>query len=200
MILTITSMNKKVDMYEVVNDANERMVVSSIQILGVLVKGQEFTNAYLTRKGFAVKTTNGTRYIQFNSLPRELDMAIVARLKYLKDLEESKKNMMTQALQQPVHRPTARVKAKVKVNSTGNTSMSKNNQEKIVYKGTVFLSANQLCKKFNRDVKLFKELYAKGYSIDECLGIMPLRPESELSKREDVEKMLFRMSEERGGM
>lgn len=70
--------------------------------------------------------------------------------------------------------------------------------QKIMYRGDLYLSDIQLCKKFKADVEKFKELRNKGYSIDEALGLKPLRPESELVSMKQLNKVLDYMASQRG--
>ena len=73
-----------------------------------------------------------------------------------------------------------------------------NRNEKIFYNGNMYFSEEQLCKKFNTDVEQFKKLRFKGYSIDEALGLKPLRPEEELVSFKKVSRMLDSMAAQRG--
>lgn len=97
MIFTITSLNKDLDMYTVINEINEKKVVTSLQIVNVMCNGYKFNNARLTHKGFAVVTTKGTRYIQVK-MNREQQIIVHNKLKELAILEEIKKKQMSKAV------------------------------------------------------------------------------------------------------
>lgn len=193
MIFSIVTFNKSMDMYEVASETGEKRVVNAIQIAHVMANGYEFNNAYLTRKGFAIQTNGRTKYIQLNNIPKQLDKAIVNRLQIIKQQEELKKQQMTAAIK----KPTVRVRPTITSDMVGKNSKPEIKPTRVVYKGEVFLSAQQLCRKFNRDADLFKQLYNKGYSMDECLGLMPLRPESELIPRSKTEKIMDAMEARR---
>lgn len=190
MIFNIRSFNKNMDMYEVVSDTNEIRVVSALQIVTVMVQGYEFNNAYLTRKGFAIKALGRTKYIQLNNINQQLNAAIINRLNAIKAAEDEKKQQMTEAIK----KPQAFVKKKIaipkdyKPKETGNIKgrMTQN----IYYRGTVYYSPNELCAKHGQDPEKFMQLYNKGYSVEEALGLKPLRPESEIISRAKREKMM----------
>jgi hypothetical protein len=184
MIFTVTSINKKFDMYTVVNEVNESSVVTSNQILNVLIQGYEFTNVTLTKKGFGIKTTKGTKYVQVPMTKDTYNM-ILQRLEYNRLAEEEKKSQMTAAIksQQPKRQQI-----------TG----KRTNNKKIVYKGEVFLSVESLCKRYNANCENFKQLYNMGYSLDECLGLVQPRPADMVTPRSKVNKMLDSMEIARG--
>ena len=200
MIFRINSFNKELDMYEVISDTNQRMTVTSYQIVNVMVQGYIFDNAKLTKKGFAIKTDSGTRFIQVNGMPRELLALINNKLLEEKMMEEQKKQQMTRAINstssnvivdKPINRNVTLPGSNIKVNgSNGRTPVS--------FRGTLYRSEELLCKQFNRDVKEFKQLRAQGYSVEESLGLKALRPKSELISLSTQNKMLDRMASLRG--
>ena len=189
MILTITGYNKSRDIYEVHNDMNQSMVVNANQIIYALVNGNEFTNAYLTKKGFAIKYSGRTTYIQIANMPRQTELAILNRLEIIKKQEEAKKQAMTAAIRKPSLK---------NINVAQISGMRDPRQRSIVYKGTTYLSVESLCKDHHRDVETFRSLYNKGYSLDECLGLAKLRTESAVTPRAKAEKMLDAMAANRG--
>lgn len=69
---------------------------------------------------------------------------------------------------------------------------------KIIYKGDTYMSDKILCRKFGADVERFRKLRQRGYSIDEALGLKPLRPQSELVSPKKVQKVLDSMARQRG--
>jgi len=187
MVFTIESFNKEFDIYTVSSDTNEKRMVTSTQIAQVLAQGYTFTNAFLTRKGFGIQYNKRTKYIQINNMPKQLDAMIVNRLNYLKAEEENKKKQMTEAIKKPT------VKASLPTTKSSKNiaqSITSNRNKSIVYKGEVYLSLENLCKSFNRDINSFKELYKKGYSMDECLGLIQPRPESMVTPRKETQRIV----------
>lgn len=208
MIFTVTSIMKNKDLFNVVSDTGEGMIVTAVQILNVLLQGYQFTNVKLTKKGFAVATPQGTRYTQLN-----MSKETAAKVKFIVDkqneAEKQTKLMVQQMKQQMSQRTqqtqqtqcrsienTIRPKAKSQTQKINRT----NNREKVVYRGDVYLSVESLCKKFNRDVNTFRKLRDKGYTMDEALGLMPLRPESELTMtRQQINKRIDSSFSTQGG-
>lgn len=186
MVFKIESFNKDLDLFNVVSDTGEKKYVTSYQIVQVMLQNYEFVNAELTTKGFSIKTDRGTRYIQVNNMPKQVLEAIHFKLNQQKLYEEQKKKQMTQAIRQ---KPQVKTSSKIDGRSANKS---------ITYKGQIYLSDTALCKKFNRDVNTFRELRSKGYSMDEALGLMKLRPESEIMPRKNVDKMLDSLSGQRG--
>lgn len=178
------------DVYEVVSDTNEIRVVSALQIVTVMAQGYEFNNAYLTRKGFAIKALGRTKYIQLNNISQQLNAAIINRLNIIKAAEDKKKQQMTEAIK----KPQAVVKKKISIPKDYKPKENGINTDRklkpIYYRGTVYYSPDELCAKHGQDPKRFMQLYNKGYSVEEALGLKPLRPESELISRAKMERMM----------
>ena len=86
------------------------------------------------------------------------------------------------------------------VNKIGKTTKinAKAPSTKIIYKGDTYMSDKILCRKFGADVERFRKLRECGYSIDEALGLKPLRPQSELVSPKKVQKALDSMARQRG--
>jgi hypothetical protein len=181
MVFTVVSMNKNLDMYEIVSSKGEKSVVSSAQILSVLIRGYNFSNVSLTSKGFAVETEKGTRYVQVG-MSRETHEEVQHRLVLIKQAEQQR--------QAQLEKRNLSGK-KVQLNTTPK------NTGAITYRGQRYISVESLCKKFSRDPEIFKKLYNMGYSMDECLGLAKLRPSEELRPRESVYKMLDKIESER---
>ena len=203
MIFRIIAMNKSLDMYNVMCDTGEQQCVKAYQIVQVMLQGYVFDNAKLTKKGFAVNTDKGTRYVQVDGLPKSVYAAIANKLMRDKSLVEETKKQMTQAIQAtPVQQPTQQKKTRVKASSLnnikGNITGNKGNQV-VHYKGQVFLSDEKLCAKFNRDVNTYRKLIEEGYSMDEALGLKPLREAGDLISKSNMNKILDSMEAKRGG-
>lgn len=214
MIFTITTISNNIDSYEVVSDTGERKVVTGYQIVQVMVNGFKFTNAYLTKKGFAV-IYNGDRkkYIQIDGIPKEL----LKKMAYIVEQNTQAQKQMQQLQKQPQpinnriqsqkpqQQPQKQINKVTKAKQKQYTYMNKGNisgeitpnsynkDEKVIYKGDKY-SIQYLCKKYNRDVNTFIQLRDKGYSMDEALGLKPLRPESEVTPRKDINRMLNSLS------
>lgn len=171
MIFTVTNIIKNKNIFNVVSDTGESKLVTAGQILSVLLQGFQFTNVKLTKKGFAVATPQGTRYTQLN-----MNKETAAKVAFIVD----KQNEAIKIAKQQQAQMQAQVKQQ-QVNRGRQKIVGRNNTSRVVYKGDIFSSDEKLCKKFNRDVNLFRQLRAKGYTMDEALGLMPLRPESELT-------------------
>lgn len=192
MIFTVTSINKNLDLYEVISDTNEKRLVTANQIWSVMMNGYEFTNAFLTKKGFGIKANNRTKYIQI-PMNRETQMLVIQKLEAMRIAEEQKKEQMTKAIKHVGVGVRPKVSAG-KVAISGNTGRNKS----ITYKGNTYLSVESLCRHFGQDANTFKQLYNIGYSLDECLGLVPLRPESEVTPRAKMNKMIDAVSAQRG--
>lgn len=226
MIFKIVNFNKDLDIYAVISNEGEQKNVTSLQIVRVLLQGYKFDNAYLTQKGFALQTNAGTRYIQVR-MDKQTQMQVaqflnaikaqeqqrIAEQKRLEEearrlaeqrrLEEERFRKEAEALrlkqaeeqkkqQQAQQRAASDNKATTKIQ--GNAGRG----QKIMYRGDLYLSEAHLCKKFNADVENFKALRAKGYSIDESLGLKPLRPEEELMSLKQLNRVLDSMAAQRG--
>ena len=192
MIFTITNFNKQLDAYQVASDAGQVMNVQSIQIVQVMLQGYTFNNAYLTKKGFGIQTDAGVRYIQV-PMNRQLAKAVA---NFVTAREAAKAEI--RAEEKAIAKPKARVKAQNSCLGNRQKVDSNRSASWITYKGQKFPSAESLCRKFNRDVKLFLELKAKGYTMDEALGLVPLRPESQLQPKYNVNKALDSLDNARG--
>lgn len=209
MVFTIMNFNKQVDIYTVESDKHEKQCVNAAQIVQVMLKGYHFTNAKLTKKGFAISTDKGTRFVKVEGLSRQVYAAMSAKIDSEKAAEESKKHAMTQAIQSTPRAstptPTGRKKVSARPNKDGiETSVQKKikYEKPIIYMGNTYFSTKQLCKAFNRDLSTYETLRAKGYSMGEALGKIPLRPESELQKdkesRQDIGRALDNLAYQRG--
>lgn len=198
MIFSIRSFNKNMDMYEVVSDTNELRVVSALQIVTVMAQGYEFNNAYLTRKGFAIKALGRTKYIQLNNISPQLNNAIINRLNTIKITEDTKKQQMTEAIKKPqaVIRKKITIPKDYKPRDTDAGTCRK--MQPIYYRGTIYYSPNELCAKHGQNPEKFMMLYNKGYSVEEALGLKPLRPEEELVSHKQIQHMLDSMAIQRG--
>lgn len=207
MVFTIINFNKQVDIYTVESDTHEKQCVSAVQIVQVMLKGYNFTNAKLTKKGFAISTDKGTRFVKVEGLSRQVYAAMSAKIDSEKAAEESKKHAMTQAIQSTprteTHGTRKKVAARPSKNGVSPEAQKRLEYEKpIIYMGNTYFSEKQLCAHFNRDLGTYKKLRTKGYSISEALGKVPLRPESELQKdkesRQDISRALDNLAYQRG--
>ena len=194
MVFTITNFNKQLDTYQVMSDAGQVMSVHGIQIVQVMLQGYIFNNAYLTKKGFGIQTDTGVRYIQV-PMNKQI-MKTVAEFIALRDKKEAEMKAQMQVQNKP--RATAKVKSNTSCLGNRQKIGGTNNQNRIVYKGQPFSSPEKLCAKFGRDVNTFLSLRAKGYTMDEALGLMPLRPEGQLQPRYNVNKALDSLDSARG--
>lgn len=220
MIFKIISFNKELDMYKVVSNTGEQKTVTAIQIVLVMLQGYTFDNASLTQKGFSIKTNSGTRFIQVNT-NKQTQVQITKFLNNKKQAKEQKRNnveaskSVVNKQQTPVKSPQGDVvknqidikkqqeelkrqyeQAKKPNNKV--TKINSNKRKRISYKGNIYISEEALCRKFNRDVNEFKLLRSKGYSMDEALGVKPLRPEEELVSPKQIQRMLDSMAMQRG--
>lgn len=194
MIFTITNFNKQLDTYQVMSDAGQTMAVRGIQIVQVMLQGYVFNNAHLTKKGFGIQTDTGVRYIQV-PMNKQLLKTVAEFI-----VERDRKEAELKAQIQSQNKPRAVAKVKNNASCLGNRQKvgGTNNANRIVYKGQPFSSSEKLCAKFDRDVNTFLSLRAKGYTMDEALGLMPLRPESQLQPRYNVNKALDSLDNARG--
>ena len=90
MVFRIVNFNRELDIYSVISNEGEQRNVTSFQIVRVMLQGYKFDNATLTQKGFALKTDNGTRYIQVK-LDKQTQMQLVQYLSNKKLSEEQKR-------------------------------------------------------------------------------------------------------------
>ncbi len=213
MIFRIVNFNKDLDIYNVISNEGEQKNVTAFQIVNVMIQGYAFDNAYPTKKGFGIKTPNGTKFIQV-ALDRDTQLKLINYLDYQKKLEEERQKQIRQKQEQQeqLRRQQEQAKKQQKVpyskpkiigapTNGGNKTtkiQGSSKSQKILYRGELYISHAALCKKFNRDLNTFEELRRKGYSIDESLGIKPLRPESELVSPKQLQKMLDSMAIQRG--
>lgn len=208
MIFRIVKFNKELDLYSVISNEGEQKNVTSFQIVKVMIQGYKFDNAYVTKRGFAINTASGIRYIQV-MLDKETQLQLIHFIQEQRRLEleaerqkaiqqeqlrkqqEQKRQeqlrteqLRTEQLRKQQEQAKKQSTAKIEEARNGNkvTKIQGSNtrSQKILYRGTLYLSEESLCRKFNRDINLFRTLRSKGYSIDEALGVKPLRPEEEL--------------------
>ena len=158
MTFRILEMHKNIDTYTVSNNLRETMMVSGYQIIGAMLQGHEFENARLTKKGFAIVTDKGTRYVQLR-LDRNTSILIEQKLENDRLAEEAKKQQMARAIKKPV------------VSNNRQSINNNKNTQAIVFRGDRYVSDTQLCKKYNRDINTFRSLVKKGYSISELNNV-----------------------------
>lgn len=226
MVFRIVNFNKELDLYSVISNEGEQKNVTSFQIVKVMLQGYKFDNAYVTKRGFAIKTASGIRYIQV-TLDNNTQMQLIQFMQEQRRLEleaERQKALQQEQLriqqeqkrqeqlrqeqlrQEQLRKQQEQAKnqnmAKTEEVRNGNRVTkiqgSNNRSQKLLYRGTLYLSEESLCRKFNRDISLFKTLRSKGYSIDEALGVKPLRPEEELVSPKQIQRMLDSMAMQRG--
>lgn len=222
MVFRIVNFNRELDIYSVISNEGEQRNVTSFQIVRVMLQGYKFDNATLTQKGFALKTDNGTRYIQVK-LDKQTQMQLVQYLSNKKLSEEQKRQdkeielkmikkreqeklkeqQLNQKIQVEKEKRLKEIrKAEQETAATVDSKVTKikgnNANQKIFYKGNLYYSDEQLCKKFNANVVEFRRLRSKGYSIDEALGLKKLRPESELISLKQFNRMMDSMALQRG--
>lgn len=221
MIFRIVNFNKELDLYSVISNEGEQKNVTSFQIVKVMLQGYKFDNAYVTKRGFAIKTASGIRYIQvtldkqtqlqliqFMNEQRRLELEAerqkAIQQEQLRKQQEQKRQEQLRAEQLRKQQEQAKKQSTAKVEEVRNGNRvtkiqgSNNRSQKLLYRGTLYLSEESLCRKFNRDISLFKTLRSKGYSIDEALGVKPLRPEEELVSPKQIQRMLDSMAMQRG--
>lgn len=230
MVFKIVNFNKDLDIYAVISNEGEQKNVTSFQIVRVLLQGYQFDNAYLTQKGFALKTNKGIRYIQVKldkqtqvqlnkyiydkkqaEEQRKRELAAAEQLRQqqeaerLRLIQEAQKLEQQRQAEQKKQAPQLKIAIDVSGSMSGPSTRGKstkiqgnNRSQKIFYKGNLYYSEEQLCKKFNADVDEFRKLRYKGYSIDEALGLKPLRPESELMSVKQLNRVLDSMAAQRG--
>lgn len=221
MVFRIVNFNKELDLYSVISNEGEQKNVTSFQIVKVMLQGYKFDNAYVTKRGFAIKTASGIRYIQV-TLDNNTQMQLIQFMQEQRRLElEAERQKALQQEQLRIQQEQKRQEQlrqeqlrkqqeQTKKQSTTKTEEvrngnrvteiqgSNNRSQKLLYRGTLYLSEESLCRKFNRDISLFKTLRSKGYSIDEALGVKPLRPEEELVSPKQIQRMLDSMAMQRG--
>lgn len=221
MVFRIVNFNKELDLYSVISNEGEQKNVTSFQIVKVMLQGYKFDNAYVTKRGFAIKTASGIRYIQvaldkqtqlqliqFMNEQRRLELE-AERQKALqqeqlriqqeqKRQEQLRQEQLRKQQEQTKKQSTTKTEEVRNGNRVTKIQGSNNRSQKLLYRGTLYLSEESLCRKFNRDISLFKTLRSKGYSIDEALGVKPLRPEEELVSPKQIQRMLDSMAMQRG--
>lgn len=202
MIFRIVDFDKKSNTYEVASDTGENQIVTAPQILQVMISGYVFDNAYLTSKGFAIKTPTGTRYIQLN-INRETQRVISSILAKRKEEEakqrefnQTQQKQITNARRNQMKRVAIGTEVISKVNSKSKTTG--NVKDKITHRGEIYFSVEQLCRKYDTDVNSFRTLRAKGYTLDESLGLVELRLESELIPIKKLDNVLDSLARQRG--
>ena len=216
MIFRIVDFNKELDLYSVISNEGEQKNVTSFQIVKVMLQGYKFDNAYVTKRGFAIKTASGIRYIQvtldkdtqlqlihFMQEQRRLELEaerqkILQQEQLRKQQEQKRQEQLGKQQEQAKKQSTTKTEEVRSGNKVTKIQSSNNRSQKLLYRGTLYFSEESLCKKFNRDIKLFKTLRSKGYSIDEALGVKPLRPEEELVSPKQIQRMLDSMAMQRG--
>lgn len=186
MTFKIESFDKLTDLYLVVSDTGEQKYVTGIQIVQVMINGYKFINAKLTGKGFAILTNKGTRYVQVNGLTKQMQITMHNIVAAENKAAEVKKEQKTQKANKPVHK----VKAKAATPKSDSTNSEK--PKAFTFRGERYLSERQLCKKFNRDVDTFKSMIAKGYNIEESLGLCKPRSDKELEQALEERKRTFK--------
>ena len=221
MIFRIVNFNKELDLYSVISNEGEQKNVTSFQIVKVMLQGYKFDNAYVTKRGFAINTASGIRYIQV-MLDKETQLQLIHFIQEQRRLEleaerqkaiqqeqlrkqqeqKRQEQLRTEQLRKQQEQAKKQSTAKTEEVRNGNrvTKIQGSNtrSQKILYRGTLYLSEESLCRKFNRDINLFRTLRSKGYSIDEALGVKPLRPEEELVSPKQIQRMLDSMARQRG--
>lgn len=226
MVFRIVNFNKELDLYSVISNEGEQKNVTSFQIVKVMLQGYKFDNAYVTKRGFAIKTASGIRYIQV-TLDKQTQLQLIQFMNEQRRLEleaERQKALQQEQLrmqqeqkrqerlrqeqlrqeqlrkqqEQAKNQNTAKTEEVRNGNRVTKIQGSNNRSQKLLYRGTLYLSEESLCRKFNRDISLFKTLRSKGYSIDEALGVKPLRPEEELVSPKQIQRMLDSMAMQRG--
>lgn len=221
MVFRIVNFNKELDLYSVISNEGEQKNVTSFQIVKVMLQGYKFDNAYVTKRGFAINTASGIRYIQV-ALDKQTQLQLIQFMNEQRRLEleaERQKALQQEQLrmqqeqkrqerlrqeqlrkqqEQAKNQNTAKTEEVRNGNRVTKIQGSNNRSQKLLYRGTLYLSEESLCRKFNRDISLFKTLRSKGYSIDEALGVKPLRPEEELVSPKQIQRMLDSMAMQRG--
>ena len=221
MIFRIVNFNKELDLYSVISNEGEQKNVTSFQIVKVMLQGYKFDNAYVTKRGFAINTASGIRYIQV-MLDKETQLQLIHFIQEQRRLEleaerqkaiqqeqlrkqqeqKRQEQLRTEQLRKQQEQAKKQSTAKIEEARNGNkvTKIQGSNtrSQKILYRGTLYLSEESLCRKFNRDINLFRTLRSKEYSIDEALGVKPLRPEEELVSPKQIQRMLDSMARQRG--
>lgn len=186
-MIYIQNFDKMSLLFTVTNDMGEEKRVTANDIMRVLLDGKfKIYDTHLTENGFKYKYFGDSPndvYINFvvNNLTPEQKHK--AKTLFEREVEWVKRQQRESSTVQPNNsKPTARVKAKVKVSpqAGGNKITGNKNNQAIYYKSKVYISDNQLCKEYNRDLTQFRAMYSQGYSIDESLGLIPPRPLEEV--------------------
>ena len=185
MVFRIVNFNKELDLYSVISNEGEQKNVTSFQIVKVMLQGYKFDNAYVTKRGFAIKTASGIRYIQvaldkqtqlqliqFMNEQRRLELE-AERQKALqqeqlriqqeqKRQEQLRQEQLRKQQEQTKKQSTTKTEEVRNGNRVTKIQGSNNRSQKLLYRGTLYLSEESLCRKFNRDISLFKTLRSKG--------------------------------------
>lgn len=214
MVITVVNIFKNTGIFGVQDDTGGYMEVNAAQIFGALLNGQIFTNCHLTTKGFGIKTDTGIRYTQMkvNAQVRKvlnvrLEEQRLREKQEAEALKESKrirhsinqiyvapqKEIASLGLDSPkfTSKKTNRVKAIAKPGSALKAEVNAPKRA-IVYKGNTFMSIEQLLKETGSGVtkEEFKRRWNIGYSMDECLGFIQMRPEDKVVPRSKQNKMI----------
>lgn len=86
MVFRIVNFNKELDLYSVISNEGEQKNVTSFQIVKVMLQGYKFDNAYVTKRGFAIKTASGIRYIQV-ALDKQTQLQLIQFMNEQRRLE-----------------------------------------------------------------------------------------------------------------
>lgn len=208
MVFSIMNYNKSKNKYQICNDAGEQAITAAYNITAALANGSVFTNAYLTKKGFAITDGSRTTYVQLDAMPAELKVLVLNRLAYIKQVEDAQRQQAEFQRKQAARvsiKPTTTggrpiATAKKKIGSASKTPVASTGK-RIMYKGDVYLSDEQLCSRFGQSVDTFRKLRSQGYSMDESLGLIKPRPlQSVQNNRARVDKILDSAAMQRGDM
>lgn len=150
------------------------MQVNKYQIVSAVLSGNNICNVRLNKKGFGIKQDdNRVKYVQVDFDPNT--MALVNN--YI-----AQRKAAEEAVKEESRRRKAEEGAAKKINMHVQINGNRGQSTAIHYHGDYYSSPKMLCKKFNADLQKFVELYNKGYSIDEALGLKELRPIEEVRK------------------
>lgn len=130
MIFHIDAFDKKSGLYRVISNANEQMMVSSYQIVNVMIQGYMFNNARLTSKGFAFTVCNKTKYVQLNNMTKEMMIAMHNRLEYIKAQNENIKQQEEIARKQEELRQKEEIKNQQQMRQQQQQAKTKINSQK----------------------------------------------------------------------
>jgi hypothetical protein len=218
MIFTIKQYSKKDNRYIVSDELGKEVVATEIQIVKTMIQGYTYTNARPTGKGFGYQSGYGMNFVQVDGLSKEdkivlksLAAEIAARDKAVKQpqpvqsqvkVNQSKSpTPQTQNIPQQFNKNRVEVKKRAKavarVTPDKNRIPNGNIHKSLNYRGEVFLSDEELCRKYNRDLRTYRELISQGQSIGSALGQLPLRNNTEFNNQKSLAKMLDSMESHR---